>query len=731
MVSSKLQRFFDTWGTLPLASSRISVRSIALGLGVVVLTASTVARAGTQAIVALALNIAFVALVLLLTKATRTVSIRVLIFSFLIGAAMMGAALAIGNLIASALVTDPTTGKFDSPLRSFLLPPIEDLCRFLPVLVILWQGRKFTTATMGASDVALLGIATGAGFAFVEDACVHATTGWDNPYFWLPATVFVNGHLVAGHALWSALAGCTLGLGLLLLHKKALAMPLMIGGFVWAALDHVAMDYSITHTDLASGIFTFFSANGYITILLFIAAFAAAIGFDLWIILKSTPDYPEFHLFSRNERAESIGTVWQFVLDRRRLAFAHYRHNCEPSSLPLCLISSVLAQSLINYRHGAKVKQAPLAPAKPVALPPPAPQQPLLKPPPAELQEAWGKTRLDDITEDRLAEAADQAASDREWPVDSDETISLNDLNRTHTPAPAGSYGEDVMREIKLPSQYILLSRISEGGMGIVFRAKHRHTGAKLAIKVLHPHIAKVAVNVLRFEQEAKAACAMNHPNLVVVHDFGITAESVPYLVMDLIEGVSLQKFVRSHGPLPSKRFLDIFTQAADALQHAHGRGVIHRDVKPSNLLLTIDDRGNDAVRIVDFGIAKITALGPRNQDLTATGDLVGSPLYMSPEQCLGNPLDVQTDIYSLGCSMYFALTAQEPFLGKNAVQTIFKHLHDMPPRPSELQPGIPEAIESIIFKSIQKDANKRYSSADELRQALEHLREIGVASGG
>ncbi|HEY9719970.1 MAG TPA: serine/threonine-protein kinase, partial [Trichormus sp.] len=575
------------------------------------------------------------------------------------------------------------------------------------------------------------------GFAFVEDACVHATTGWNNPFFWLPATVFVNGHLVAGHALWSALAGCTLGLGLLLQHKKALALPLMASGFVWAAVDHVAMDYSIAHTDVASNILTVLSANGFVTILLFVACLAAALAFDLFIIFRSTPNYPEFRLFSRNDRSESISMVWQFVLDRRRFAFALYRHNAEPESEQLCLVSSILAQSLINYRHGAKVKpgaaplyveaKAKLPPPAPAPAPSPAKPQTQMHQPPEEFQQAWGRTHPDDMsTEDRLKEAARRAISRN---VDnSDRTLSL-DLNSTATPAPS-SYGEEVMREIKLPSQYILLSRISEGGMGIIFRAKHRHTGAKLAIKVLHPHIAKVAVNVLRFEQEAKAACAMNHPNLVVVHDFGITADSIPYLVMDLIEGVSLQKFVRSQGPLSVKRFVDLFTQTADAIHHAHRRGVIHRDIKPSNLLLTTDDKGNDMIRIVDFGIAKLTTEGPRTQDLTGTGDLVGSPLYMSPEQCLGNQLDVRSDLYSLGCTMYFALTGQEPFLGKNAVQTIFKHLHDMPVRPSEIQPGVPEQVELVIFKLIQKDPGQRFSSADEVKAALQHIREMGVLSG-
>jgi serine/threonine protein kinase len=164
------------------------------------------------------------------------------------------------------------------------------------------------------------------------------------------------------------------------------------------------------------------------------------------------------------------------------------------------------------------------------------------------------------------------------------------------------------------------------------------------------------------------------------------------------------------------------------ALGHAHSRGVIHRDIKPSNILIQKEE--GDLVRIVDFGIAKLVQKdGTATEELTRTGDLVGSPLYMSPEQCLGNSLDARSDIYSLGCVMYFVLTGQEPFMGKNAVQTIFKHLHEMPSRPTDLRPGMPAQIEQIIFRALQKNPDNRFSSADEVAAALEAARQAGVGN--
>jgi serine/threonine-protein kinase len=400
-----------------------------------------------------------------------------------------------------------------------------------------------------------------------------------------------------------------------------------------------------------------------------------------------------------------------------------------------------VAQSLINYHRGAQVKQEADR-AKVQAKQAAGIESGARFNNPALAAASLGHSSTVRLGDDQqlqagadysrvpFSQAVDAISGGGRRPFDmADPTMNLGDLNRTHTPAPASGGGE-LMPELKLPGQYIILSQLSAGGMGIIYRAKHRHTGANLAIKVLHPHIAKQAVNVIRFEQEAKAACALNHPNLVVVHDFGVTPDAVPYLVMDLIEGESLQKSVVMKGVLPYWRFLNIFEQACSALGHAHSRGVIHRDIKPSNILISTDETGQDMVRIVDFGIAKIVHKdGSPVEDLTRTGDLVGSPLYMSPEQCMGNTLDPRSDIYSLGCVMYFAITGATPFVGKNAVQTIFKHLHEMPTRPADLRPDVPEPIEQIIFRAVQKHPDQRFSGAEEMMAALQRAREMGVGN--
>jgi eukaryotic-like serine/threonine-protein kinase len=167
-------------------------------------------------------------------------------------------------------------------------------------------------------------------------------------------------------------------------------------------------------------------------------------------------------------------------------------------------------------------------------------------------------------------------------------------------------------------------------------------------------------------------------------------------------------------------RFVNIFGQAADALAHAHNNGVVHRDLKPSNILLCQREGHGDFVKIVDFGIAKIVdneGVGP--QELTRAGDVIGSPLYMSPEQCTGMKLDGRSDIYSLGCVMYFAATGMPACMGANSVQTILKHLNEFPRRPRELRQDLPAEIESLLFRCLQKDPAQRFQSMEELLTEL------------
>ena len=277
-----------------------------------------------------------------------------------------------------------------------------------------------------------------------------------------------------------------------------------------------------------------------------------------------------------------------------------------------------------------------------------------------------------------------------------------------------------------LPEQYEILEEVSAGGMGKIYRGLHKRTGARLAIKVMHSHLSHNEKNLLRFEQEARTATTLQHPNIVVVYDFGITPGQIPYLVMEWIDGTNLDPVVRRGGPLSVDRFIHIFGQCASALGLAHSKGVIHRDIKPSNIILFNTPERPDFVKIVDFGIAKVLD-DSDDISLTRTGDILGSPQFMSPEQCQGEPMDPRSDIYSLGCVMYEALVGQPPFSGENAVQLMYKHVHEIPKQPRTIKSDLQMAdiLEPILFRCLQKDPNKRFNSMSELESELKRAQSL------
>ena len=269
-----------------------------------------------------------------------------------------------------------------------------------------------------------------------------------------------------------------------------------------------------------------------------------------------------------------------------------------------------------------------------------------------------------------------------------------------------------------LPEQYQVLVKINEGGMGAIFKAKNRYTGATFAIKVLRPKFAQDEEYRQRFIVEARAAGTMKHPHICAVHDFGITANQTLYLVMDWIDGISLMSKIVRDGPLDAPTALLIYQQIAMALSHAHKHGVIHRDLKPENIILSREPTsGITHAYLVDFGVAKVSTDigdGIKHQGLTVSGTVVGTPMYMSPEQAREMEVDGRSDIYSLGCVMYFALTGNAPFLAETALDTMFKHVNETPP---EINPAlkVPANLKKVIFKSLEKSPADRYQSADEL----------------
>jgi serine/threonine protein kinase len=274
--------------------------------------------------------------------------------------------------------------------------------------------------------------------------------------------------------------------------------------------------------------------------------------------------------------------------------------------------------------------------------------------------------------------------------------------------------------------QYQIVSAIGYGGMSVVFRAKDLKLGKFVALKMLLPHLMMQSHSMARFQQEAQSASALNHPHVVSIHNYGETESGQPFLVMDLIEGSSLSTLIKKEGQLPVDRALNIFIQLASALSHAHQKGIVHRDLKPSNVLLTEQNGETDFCKIVDFGIAKLLPHEGRDAvSLTQTGDVFGSPLYMSPEQCKGEKLDAKADIYSMGCLMYESLSGTPPHFGNNMLEVLYRHMNEVPKDFKSLKRGIivPQRLEATIFKALAKEPAARHQSMqalhDELKQIL------------
>lgn len=265
--------------------------------------------------------------------------------------------------------------------------------------------------------------------------------------------------------------------------------------------------------------------------------------------------------------------------------------------------------------------------------------------------------------------------------------------------------------------RYEVESLLGKGGMGSVYRVFDRRTGASYALKMIAADLAGERAVVKRLEYEAEATKALTHPNIVPVYEVG-SANGSPYLVMGLVEGRSLDEVLQSEIYLPPERALNIFVQVVDGLAHAHSKGIIHRDLKPSNILLSTGEGGTEIVKLVDFGIAKLSdEMAADKTKLTQTGELIGSPLYMSPEQSQGNVLDPRSDIYSVGCVMYEVLAGHPPFGGDNPMQILFKHV-TAAPRP--LPKDINSALVGIVMRCLEKDPADRYANAVDLLHDLQ-----------
>lgn len=265
---------------------------------------------------------------------------------------------------------------------------------------------------------------------------------------------------------------------------------------------------------------------------------------------------------------------------------------------------------------------------------------------------------------------------------------------------------------------------IGHGGMGRVYQATHLLMDRRVALKLLHPQFINDKKLVKKFHQESKSASLLQHPNIVTVYDFGVSEEGIPYLVMDYIEGCGLDILLKEQGKLPLKEFLAIFIPVCEGLAEAHEHGIVHCDLKPSNIVVERSGKGIK-VKIVDFGLARIQPQGVGIQfQATDAFEIVGSPLYMSPEQCRGKHLDYRTDIYSLGCVMFELLTGRPIFDGATPMLIFMKQVEEKPlALTKELLGYEPPAVLSyVVAKTLEKNPDDRIQTVGELLSVLKGL---------
>ncbi len=272
--------------------------------------------------------------------------------------------------------------------------------------------------------------------------------------------------------------------------------------------------------------------------------------------------------------------------------------------------------------------------------------------------------------------------------------------------------------QVVLNGRYELQRRVGRGGMAEVFLARDRLLDRPVAIKILFPEFATDPSFVARFRREAQSAANLNHPNIVGVYDWG-KERGTYYIVMEYVDGRTVSEIIRSDGPIEAERAAGIAADVAAALGFAHRKGVVHRDVKPGNVLIT----GSGEVKVADFGIARAMT-SSSEENLTQTGSVMGTATYFSPEQAQGKPVDPRSDLYSLGVVLYEMSSGKPPFSADSPVAIAYKHVQEPLPPLHEKVPGVPRGYEAITNKALAKDPAQRYQDAEELRADLLRFRD-------
>lgn len=270
---------------------------------------------------------------------------------------------------------------------------------------------------------------------------------------------------------------------------------------------------------------------------------------------------------------------------------------------------------------------------------------------------------------------------------------------------------------------YEIVECLGQGGMSTVYKVRDLNISRVVALKCLQGHFLNDQTALQRFQQEAKNAGLLEHPNIVRIEHYGIDSAGLPYIVMELLEGRPLSAILRSDPPMDRKRGIYVLSQVCAGLAYSHQNGIVHRDLKPSNIMV-LERSGEEIVKIVDFGIAKALTPDPSAKHLTTTGDLVGSPLYMSPEQCMMLDLDARSDIYALGCLITCVFTGAPPFYSENLYEVYYQHINDSPKPIAEKRHDLEcvDEIDAIMLKCMAKEPADRYQSVNEVAQALKQL---------
>jgi len=274
--------------------------------------------------------------------------------------------------------------------------------------------------------------------------------------------------------------------------------------------------------------------------------------------------------------------------------------------------------------------------------------------------------------------------------------------------------------------RYEVLGTLGKGGMGVVYRARDRQLDEVVALKLLRPEALASDPTLLdRFKQEIKLARRITHRNVLRTHDFGETT-GVPFISMEYLEGVTLKDLIRGRGALPLGVGLSIAKQMCHGLSAAHATGVVHRDIKPQNMLI-LPESGE--LKIMDFGISRRTEVDPATSGLTTAGTVMGTPDYMPPEQAQGKPADFRSDLYSLAVVFFETFTGKLPFKGDNPMAVVVAHIQQLPPKPRSVNPKLPAELEALILKGLAKDPAKRWQTSDQLLEALSALSAKGEAA--